>query len=172
MDVQRSRYRELPTERRDQIDQAAAAEFEQYALVRETHWAGPDWSFLGFENGELVTFFNLIERVVRIDDAAVRVAGLNNVVTLPAHRGRGLASRLLGETQAQWFDELGAEAGLLLCAEVLVPFYARLGWRRIACPVVYAQPGGQRVWSANCMLLDSNGHTLANRRIDLCGLPW
>ena len=81
-------------------------------------------------------------------------AGLNNLVTLPAHRGHGFGSRLLRETEAQWFDSLGAEAGLLLCADALLPFYSRLGWRKVEARVTYAQPDGSRVWAANCMLLD------------------
>jgi GNAT superfamily N-acetyltransferase len=172
MDVQLSRYRELGSELRDLIDQAAWAEFEQYAIVRETQWAEPEWSFLGFEDGALVAYFNLVERVVRIDDRPVRVAGLNNMVTLRAHRGKGHASRLLRQAQPRWSSELGAEAGLLLCADALVPFYSRLGWRRLLVPVVYRQPGEERVWSANCMLLEFGNEFVANRRVDLCGLPW
>jgi aminoglycoside 2'-N-acetyltransferase I len=167
-----SRYAELPAERRQQLAAAADAEFAQFALVRETQWASPDWSHLAFEGEALAAFYNLVERTVNSDGAPVRVAGLNNLVTLPAHRGRGLGSRLLRETQAQWFDSLGAEAGLLLCADALVPFYSRLNWQKVDARVTYAQPGGSQVWAANCMLLDPRRKMAATREIDLCGFPW
>ena len=147
-------------------------EFEKYAIVRETDWAEADWTFLGFQGGELVAYFNLVDRVVRIDDAPVRVGGVNNMVTLPAHRGRGHASRLLREAQPKWFDPMGFEAGLLLCADGLVPFYERLGWLKLTCPVVYAQPDGEWTWKASCMLLEGGRRIAATRRVDLCGPPW
>jgi GNAT superfamily N-acetyltransferase len=170
MQIQINRYRELDAARREQIDQAAWVEFEKYAIVRETQWAEADWSFLGFEGDELVAYFNLVDRVVRFDDVPVRVAGLNNMVTLPAHRAKGHASRLLREAQPQWFD-MQFEAGLLLCADELAPFYARLGWRGVDCPVVYAQPDGECTWKASCMVLE-RAPLRTVRRVDLCGPPW
>ena len=172
MKVEVARYRDLARERREQIDEAAWAEFEQFAIVRENEWATADWTFLAFEEEELVSYFNLIDRVVRLDGVPVRVAGLNNMVTLPRHRGKGHASRLLREAQPRWSTEFGFEAGLLLCADALLPFYMQLGWRKIECPIVYAQPDGQRTWGANGMLLDLDRRMEARQRVDLCGLPW
>jgi hypothetical protein len=94
------------------------------------------------------------------------------MVTLPAYRGRGYASRLLRETQATWFEPAQATAGLLLCADHLLPFYSRLGWHRISGRVRYAQPAGEREWAASCMLLDPRAELPHDRCIDLCGLPW
>jgi GNAT superfamily N-acetyltransferase len=109
---------------------------------------------------------------VSIGGVPVRAAGLNELVTLPAHRGRGVASRLLRETEVQWFDSLGAECGLLLCSDALLPFYSRLGWHKVEGRVSYAQPDGSRTWAANCMLLDPFRKFTTARDIDLCGLPW
>lgn len=172
MDIARSRHSELSAERKQQLEAAANAEFGQFAIVRETQWASPDWSFLAHEGAELAAFYNIVKRTVKVDGVPVRVAGLNNLVTIPAHRGHGVASRLLRETQPQWFDSLGAECGLLLCAEALLPFYSRLGWEKAGVPVSYAQPDGPRVWAASCMLLDPFRGLAATREIDLCGLPW
>jgi GNAT superfamily N-acetyltransferase len=102
----------------------------------------------------------------------VRVAGLNNMVTMPTHRGRGIASALLRESQPAWFDDLGAECGLLLCADPLLSFYSRLGWQKVAGPVTYAQPDGTRTWAANCMLLHAQGQLPLPKVVDLRGLPW
>ena len=140
--------------------------------MRDTQWATPDWSFMAFEGDELAAFYNIIERTVTIDGVPSRVAGLNNLVTLPAYRGHGIASRLLRDTQEHWFDSLGAECGLLLCADALLPFYSRLQWQKAEIRVTYAQPEGSRTWAANCMLLDPRGKAGAAREVDLCGLPW
>jgi hypothetical protein len=172
LNIVRSRSLDLSAERRQQLVAAADAEFGQFALVRETQWAPPDWTYLAFDGEELMAFYNLIERTVAIDGVSVRAAGLNNLVTMPAHRGCGVASRILRETQSQWFDSLKAECGLLLCADALVPFYSRQNWQRMEARVSFAQPGGPRVWPANCMLLDPRGQRRAARDIDLCGLPW
>ena len=172
MDITCSIHFELPAEQKQQIEAVVQAEFSQFAIVRETRWATPEWTILAFEDEELAAFYNLVERTVHIDGIAVRVAGLNNLMTLPAHRGRGLGARLLRETQEHWFDSLGAECGLLLCADALLPFYSRLDWRRAEARVSYTQPCGPRTWAANCMLLDPLGKVGAAREIDLCGLPW
>jgi|SRR5688572_26594517 GNAT superfamily N-acetyltransferase len=170
--IVQSRYLDLPAALRARLDAAAHAEFEQYDIVRETEWSSPDVTFMALQGEEVVAYYNLVDRVVRIDGVAVRVAGLNNMVTMPAHRGRGLASGLLRETQPRWFDELSADCGLLLCADALLPFYSRNGWHKLPGPVVYAQPDGLRTWSANCMVLDPSGRLADAKCLNLCGLPW
>lgn len=173
MKVQTARYAELPAERRAQLEAIAEREFAQFALVRETRWAEPDWAFLAFEGQDLAAFYNIVERVVQVDGVAMRAAGLNNLITMSAHRGHGVASRLLRQTQPGWFEAFGVECAMLLCADVLVPFYERLAWRKVPGPVVYAQPDGPRTWAANCMLLDRRGEKVMEaRQVDLCGLPW
>jgi predicted N-acetyltransferase YhbS len=168
----RSRYLDLPAERRNQLDAAAVAEFEQYAIVRETEWAAPDWTFQALDGDAVVSYYNIVGRTVSIDGAATRVAGLNNMVTMPGHRGRGAASGLLRETQPQWFELLEADLGLLLCADALLPFYSRLGWQKVNGRVVYSQPDGPRTWAASCMVLDPSGRMPMSKSVDLCGLPW
>lgn len=172
MNIQVARYLELPPELRERIDEAAWGEFGKFEIVRQTEWATPDWSFLAYEAGELVAYYNLVERIVRIDDAATRVVGVNNLVTMAGHRGRGHASRLLRETQPRWISELSVEAGVLLCADALLPFYSRLEWRRVSCPIVYAQRNGPRTWSESGMLWEPEGGRMPCRQLDLCGLPW
>lgn len=165
-------YVELPAGRKLQLEAAIQAEFASFSIVRETRWATPEWTVMMLDGDALAAFYNLVERTVNVDGVPVRVAGLNNLVTLPAHRGRGVASRLLRETQEHWFDSLGAECGLLLCADALLPFYSRLNWQKAEVRVSYAQPDGSLTWAANCMLLDPLGKVAAAREIDLCGLPW
>lgn len=165
-------YAQLPERDRERLEDIADAEFGRIPLVRENQWAEPDFSYRAFEGDELVAFCNLIRRTVRIDGSSVAISGLNNVITLPAHRDKGWASRLLRETQPRWARDVGTPIGLLLCADALVPFYSRLGWDPVRVPVRYSQPDGARHWPANCMLLDEQKQLLAHVEVDLCGLPW
>jgi GNAT superfamily N-acetyltransferase len=167
-----ARCSELPAGEWGRLEEIAEGEFSQYALVRETRWAQPDWCVRGFEAEQLAVFYNLILRTVNIDGAPVRVTGLNNMITLPAFRGRGVASRMLRDTQPWWLEEFEADCGMLLCADALVPFYAKLGWVRSEAQVRYAQPSGSKIWAANCMILSEDARYASAREIDLCGLPW
>jgi len=123
LDFSHSRYLELPTGRIQQLEAAADAEFGHIEIVRQDHWRSLTGRFSRWMAASWPPFYNIIERTVSIDGRPVRVAGVNNVITLPAYRGRGIASRLLRESQSVWFDSLGAECGLLLCADALLPFY-------------------------------------------------
>jgi GNAT superfamily N-acetyltransferase len=172
MRVVASRYEGLSSEFRDEIEGIAEREFGHVPLVMETEWAVPDWTYLGYQGSSLVVFHNVIVRAVEIDGVITRAAGLNNMITLPAFRGRGFASELLTLTQPRWFTELDAEIGLLLCADALVSFYERLGWARVEVPVVIEQPGGPREWAANCMVLGVAERNMPRREVNLRGLPW
>lgn len=165
-------YPQLPERDRERLEDIADAQFGHFPLVRGTQWSEPHFSYRAFEGDELVAFYNIIQRTVRIDGSSVDIAGVNNVITLPAHRGKGWASRLLRQTQPSWAQELGTPIGLLLCADALVSFYTRLGWELMRVPVRYSQPDGERAWPANCMLLDERRQLRATVEVDLCGLPW
>jgi len=93
----------------------AEGEFGGFPIVRETTWATPDRSYLGLVGGQIACFYNLVLRGVRFDGLPVPVAGLNNLITTAAFRGRGLASQLPRETEAEWFGQHSARCGLLLC---------------------------------------------------------
>jgi GNAT superfamily N-acetyltransferase len=173
LDVRICRHEDLPQARRDELAAAASNAFDRFPIVRQTTWAAPDWSVLGTLDTRLACFYNAIQRTVQFDGRDVRVVGLNNLVTLPDFKGRGLASRLLQDTERMWFETLGASHGLLLCADALVPFYERLGWRSVPSEVRFAQPGKpSQTWAANCMLLHPDRRHDSPGVIDLAGLPW
>ena len=94
LEVVASRYDGLAGDRRAQLEALCAAEFGGLAGVRETVGATPDSAYLGLVGGELACFHGLVLRAARFDGEPVAVAGVSNLVTLPAFRGRGLASRL------------------------------------------------------------------------------
>ncbi len=172
LEVTSKSYDDLNPEERHRLIALADDEFGGFDIVRNTEWASPNWVFLCSYENELAGCYNLVLRKAEFDGKPVMLAGLNNMITLPAFRGRRVASHLLENTQKLWFNQFKAEYGLLLCADQLVEFYAQFGWRLTSAEIRYKQPGGIRVWSANCMLLTNEGSWFEPELIDLCGLPW
>lgn len=172
LELRRFAYSELSSGLRENIEALCWDEFGQYEIVRNTEWARPDYTFAAFDQGELAGFYNLVLRSVSMDEHKVPVAGINNVVTLAGYRGRGIATQLLGDTESYWFETLGTEHGLLLCADALLTFYERLGWYKVRSTVRFSQSDGTRTWSANCMLRTPGTDDIKPSEIDLCGEPW
>ncbi|WP_083674260.1 GNAT family N-acetyltransferase [Pontibacter lucknowensis] len=155
------------------LNECIAMEFGHVPFVQQRSWATPDWVVLWETDGEVATFCNIVEREILVDGQRRKAAGINNVITPAAHRGKGYASQVLREANAFLFRKLQANMGLLLCADALVPFYERLGWYTVDCQLVYDQPAGREEYDSNVMLL-SPAHTnrQAPAHIDLQGLPW
>ena len=101
----------------------------------------------------------------------MQIAGVNNVITPKEFRGKGYASKMLRETENLIFEELKFEAGVLLCAYEVIPFYEKLNWYNVYCPVYYNQSKERRLWAANTMFLTKNS-MLTPKLISLNGLPW
>lgn len=165
------KYSSLSSAIKNQLNDIIHKEFGHITVVKETKWATPDWTIINYTNKEIVTFYNIVERVVSIDGKELKAAGINNVITPINHRGNGFSSMTLIETESFLFDKLNADLGLLLCADNLVPFYQRLGWYKVNCDVYFDQPTGKKIWSANTMLLYKSSN-ISPKKIDLNGLPW
>ncbi|MDX5437801.1 MAG: GNAT family N-acetyltransferase [Pontibacter sp.] len=168
------KYATLQPEVRQQLDHHIAQEFGHVPFVQEREWAQPDWVLALYAEEQLATFYNVVLREVSLDGKLYRVAGINNVITPAAYRGKGYASRLLQETKALLFEQLGCSFGLLLCADALVPFYSRLGWYKLDnCALYYQQPDGEQYYDSNTMLLASTQQPqFFPQHIHLNGLPW
>jgi len=156
---------------RKQLGELVEKEFGHIPIVKETEWATPSYTIIYFSGNEIGSFYNIVERDVRIDDQLYKTAGINNVITPPSYRGKGFSSLLLRETMEFIFDELKKDIGLLLCADNLVPFYEKLNWYKVDCPVYFKQKEESRQWIANTMLLTPD-KKLQPSGIDLNGLPW
>jgi predicted acetyltransferase len=166
------KYDELTKDQRCLQNDLITKEFGHIPIVANTKWAGPDWTVMRYQNDGIVSFYNVIAREIHIDDMPVEAIGINNVITPPEYRGHGFAFDLLISTQIEMLDKLKAEVGLLLCADQMIPFYARLGWYKVDCPVYFEQDGKQNLWLANAMLLSRADDYLSPAFINLNGLPW
>lgn len=169
--IQVKRYNELEQSVKDQLNSFIDSEFGHIPIVRETQWATPDWTIIYFQDGAIATFYNIVKRTITIDNEAIKIGGINNVITPKEFRGKGYASKTLKETEALLFEDLKCSLGVLLCADELIPFYQRLNWYKVDCPVYFEQTDGEKLWGANTMLL-SKGEKLSPQIIKLNGLPW
>lgn len=131
------------------------------------------WRVLLWEDERLVSHVSVMERTISVGGQPVHVAGIRSVMTLPAARGRGYASRLMERAAELIRDELPqAEHGLLLCLDIRVPLYARLGWRVVEAPTYFEQPEGRTRSQVNTMVKPFRGKPWPLGEVDLRGLPW
>jgi hypothetical protein len=166
------RYKDLDETTKNQLNNFIGIEFGHIPIVKDTTWALPNWTIINYVEGEIATFYNIVERTVSMDKENLKVAGINNVITPKRFRGQGLSTKTLLYTKPFLFKELNVDLGLLLCADDLILFYNRIGWYKVDCPVFFDQPNEKKIWTANTMLLTKDRTLVEPKEIDLNGLPW
>ena len=166
-----TKYAELTYAEKNTIAELIEEEFGEIQIVKETEWTEPDWTIIYYQENKIVSVYNIIEREILLDSSPIKALGINNVITPKEERGKGYSSKLLRETESLVFDQFKSKIGLLLCADAMLPFYERLNWYKINCPVYFDQSNGIKTWAANCMLLTQN-ERLHPLEINLNGLPW
>lgn len=125
-----------------------------------------------YSDGEFVGFAHVFARLARLDDAAVLMGCLGTVMTAKTHQGTGVGSTTVKTANEIILKSLRADLGALLCKTSLLPFYERLGWRRMSNPILIDQPGGKMRWPHEAMLLLGEEQERSADRLDLCGLPF
>ncbi|MFL1897433.1 GNAT family N-acetyltransferase [Aquimarina sp. 2-A2] len=169
--IEIKKYNELSEEVKNQLNSYIEDEFGHIAIVKETEWAAPNWTIIYYDNLQIVTFYNIVEREITIDTKNYRVSGINNLITPKEFRGMGYASKILKETENLIFEDLKCDMGVLLCADDLIPFYEKLHWYQIDCPVYFEQSNVEKLWKGNIMVL-TRDEKMNPDKIELNGLPW
>ena len=165
------RYSELDPNTREILTKLVNREFGDVPIVQEYKWATPDWAVTVKEKNDIACIAHVVERICSFDDVEVFTGGLNNLITPEKYRGRGLAGKVLERIDELIFNELQCDAGLLLCADSLVPFYQKYDWYPVSSRLLFDQPGGKKEWQANVMLKMAK-NTIHPSVIDVNGLPW
>jgi GNAT superfamily N-acetyltransferase len=94
------------------------------------------------EGEELVSHAMWCTRWLQIDrDPPLRTAYVEAVATHPAHRMRGLGSRVMRRLIA----EVPGDFALAALSPAIIPFYERLGWRPWQGPLSVRMPDGALV---------------------------
>jgi len=132
-----------------------------------------DWHLFAEIDSRPVAHVGLLGHDVRVGDLPVAVAGMGGVLTAPEFRNRGLARRLLRESIPLMTRTLSAEFGFLFCLPRLLPFYERLGWKRLETPVLVDQPGGgEAPHFLETMVLQLGSRDWPPGSVRLCSFPW
>ncbi len=121
---------------------------------------------------ELVGFAHVFARVGLLDDSAVLMGCLGTVMTAKEHQGTGVGSITVKTANDVILKNLQADLGVLVCKPTLVPFYERLGWRRMSAPVFIKQPSGITQWPHESMVLLEEEQESVPNKLDLCGFPF
>ncbi|MDQ3547953.1 MAG: GNAT family N-acetyltransferase, partial [Chloroflexota bacterium] len=92
--------------------------------LERVRWADPKWDIcVRDDTGVLVAHAGVLERDALLDGAPLRIGGIAEVLTHPAHRRRGYGAAALREAARVMRDELQAPFGLLVCPDTAIPFY-------------------------------------------------
>ncbi|MFF2806660.1 GNAT family N-acetyltransferase [Streptomyces sp. NPDC058000] len=92
-------------------------------------------------DGRLVAHAGLRRLPIELGGTETSVIGVGGVAVALDVRGRGLARRVVAAA-LDHARTMGPRHGLLFCRPVLVPLYARLGWREVLAEVQVEQPAG------------------------------
>jgi aminoglycoside 2'-N-acetyltransferase I len=164
---------DLTTEKRDQAERMVRSIFGK--SYDEYLWGRNDWYILVHVNGVLACHITITDRIVRVGPQGehnLRVGGIGGVATLPEFRGRGLASLAMNRAAAFMRAQYAADFGLLVCSEILQPFYSGLGWLPISDPMTYDQPGRKIQNEGPLLYLPCRQANWPSGPVDLNGFPW
>ena len=84
------------------------ADVGSFAKTRSWHGSGPTFSVLIEHHGQVIAHVGIVDRTVRFGPTPVRAAGVQNVIVLPAYRGKGLSDAVMttavAESRRRGFD--------------------------------------------------------------------
>lgn len=141
------------------------------------YWAPPQEHYFLTQGGEMIGHVGVYRREIAHAGGQYAVAGIAKVGLIPAARGNGLGSRLMRHVQDTLRAQATDDLGLLVTGENRLGFYGRLGWTRVAGPVIYDYAGTPRVETFPVLLLNIHltppAHVAWQERpIDLGGSFW
>jgi predicted N-acetyltransferase YhbS len=157
------------------LQQAAFPQTEEFRTQR--HWHTPiaaDDCWVGARvEGRLIGSVCVMFRTVSTAIGDLRIGGIGNVCSHPDARGLGAAKACMRAAGA--IIEATCDFGLLGCGDVVLAFYAGLGWSKIDNEVIWTDADGHRqAHDPNVMILPGT-RPLAqwpDGTIDLNGPNW
>lgn len=125
-------------------------------------WSDGQFRVLAWDNDAWGAIVEILKRTIIVGEREVVVGGVGGVMTVPAMRGRGLATSAMRHAADFICGKLQADAGMLFCTQALIPFYERLGWYDLQRKITYHQSDGARV-------MDTRGHADGCAMFKPCG---
>lgn len=99
-----------------------------HSITQYDPWRNDRFSLAVEVNNKLVSFLQIFDRTMQINNQSIRFGGIGSVGTHPHHTGKGYASLLLNHARDVMANE-GLAGGLLFTK--IHPFYERLGWKTL-----------------------------------------
>ena len=142
--------------------------------LEDVVWADPDWDIcVRDDTGALVSHAGVLERDSLHDATPVRIAGVAEMLTHPAHQRRGYGAAAMRAAITLMRDELRAPYALLVCPESAIPFYASLGWQRFDGTIQAEVASGMAAFADSAwLLLPLTSPAPTTGVLDLQGTPW
>ena len=103
---------------------------EIFSQTRAWHGCAPAWSVVLRDGEVIAAHVGIVDRTILAGGERVRVAGVQNVYSLPEYRGAGLGRRVLAAAMVE-AGRLGMDGGLLFCTHRLERYYAADGWQTV-----------------------------------------
>jgi len=145
-----------------------------FSVTRAWHGSAPAYSALVCEAGEVIAHIGVVERRLTVGNTPLCVAGIQNVMVLPDHRGRGwidqVMAQAMAEAQKRQFD-----CGLLFCDPALVKTYSRCRWETLDDrPIIRVDDGREQPLPASglTMFFPLRVRQLPPGTIHLRGNDW
>ena len=121
------------------------ADFEVFSNTRAWHGSAPAWSVILEEDDRVIAYCGIVDRVIKVGDEVIHIAGIQNVFVLPDYRGNGLCDMVMNKAMEE-AQSRGYECGLLFCVPRLEKVYTRCGWKLLPKEKIFRiDERGQRV---------------------------
>ncbi len=143
-----------------------------YMYLTGTRWAEANWNVLVWEDDDLVSGAQIIERTAQVGGRSLRLGGIGDIATKVEWRKRGFAAAALKAAEDFLREPMGAEFGLMICTEKMIAHYEKLGWQLAARSMLADQPDGKTTIAYPVLVLPVREKEWPQGEIDLCGLPW
>ena len=137
----------------------------------QTQWASFDWYVSAETRGRTVSIAGVVDREGAVGGVPSRLGLLGGVFTRREYQHRGLASEVVRRSTALMTDQLRCDFGVLICSDDVVPFYERLGWKRVSNLMTFRRFGETEVIRGKIMVYECAGRPLPAGTIDVKGLP-
>ncbi len=158
-----------------ELQQLAFPQTEEFKTQRWWH-APLDGSelWIGCEkNSELIGSVLLLFRNVTTQAGTLKLGGIGNVCSHPAHRGAGAAKKCMLAANAVIAEQ--CDFGLLECGDPVGAFYESLGWQEVNNEVVWQLPDGTPGKTESHVMIVPGRKGLADwpaGTVDLNGPNW
>ncbi len=135
-------------------------------------WVPKDRHVVAADEGTTIGHAGFLPIEVEVDDRRMAGVGLGGVMVHPTARGRGIGELLVRETTAR-MGSTGRLFAMLFCRDVRLPFYERMGWRRVGGEVIVDQESGPMVMPLlTCWYPFTPDQAVPLAGLRLLGLPF